>query len=907
MVGRRVLVVDDAHACDDDTIAVLDELALLRPIVAASRPPSGRAHEFVARLSALGERLDLAPLDDRSAADLVRRRRPGVAAADVSRWVRDAKGSPLLLECLTDAETPAADVRIVSLLQSLNQRERLALARLAVAGMPVPPLEIGAAEIAGLDERRLVERGADGVTVRHALLGDAAIQLVTPEELAGLHEWAATRASDPARVATHLQLAGDPRAATIAREAAGNARTPTSRAALLAIAADGSDDVALVQSAALALMDAGRYDDASRLVDRLEGHDDDAHFRLLRARCEFVRGDNVAARVDVDAALTTLAGTRTPDEVVAYILDAKMRGRVEWDLEGARSSAARAVELAEAIGAAKAAAYSAAGSAFLASADPAFTGYLEQAIDTARVDGDMMTAAMAADTLCMGHLLFGDPASCRELADEMMRDVAPHSTMWLQQFRKNRLLAAFLFDADDASVLAEAPRLVQYAAVARTRHQAEALLVLAYAHRGDDDAALDAASTMRALTDGDATGEAIGRWSLAEAHWLAGRADLAYDVAAGAAGLPVVGFPAHVLVAAVGAWAALDAGRPLPDHAPTSSFVNLGGPVSECEALQLLASEPAEAAVRFEVAAEEWSRVSPRYALRAQLGCARALYAAGAPDDAIALLSSIQEDARTLGSVPLERRARAALRRLGVRRNVEHRASGSQLSPTERVVLDLVGRGLTSQQIARRLWIASGTVESHIDSARRKLNATTRLQAAAALTELGAIDRPARYTITDDRSTYGSLFVRWQARHGSVVDLDTGATVHRDDVAAGRVEDMAGAARVVSAAPQCTRLLVYLSGDIDPPLAAAVRDALARLGTVHDTGSRSAVMSLSASDRAVLDHLAAGRSLSEIAVVTNASRRTVERQLQRVRAALGVRTNAEAVTRSRATEFSIEP
>ncbi len=484
----------------------------------------------------------------------------------------------------------------------------------------------------------------------------------------------------------------------------------------------------------------------------------------------------------------------------------------------------------------------------------------------------------------------------------MMREVAATSAIWQQQFRKNRLLAAFFFDADDTSVLAEAPRLVHFAPAARVRHQAEALLLLAHAHRGDDNAALAVAGEMRALTDGDPTGEALGRWALGEAHWLAGRADLAFDVAQTAADLPVVGFPGHVLAATVAAWAAIDTGRPITAPAPACAFANLAGAVSEYEGLAAIASAPAEAALRLEAAAAEWERLSPRHALRARLGQAHALLASGARTDAVACLLSVEEHARKLGSVPLERRARAGLRRAGERPMHERRATGSRLSPTEFVVLDLVGRGLTSHQIARRLWISGATVESHVNNARRALNASTRMQAAvAAMAERRRGPEHGRFTITNDLATYRRIRDEWRTSHGRIVDLGTDARVRKGDYAAACVEDLAGAARVVSAAGPCAAVVVHLGDEVDAPLAAALREALEQVGNVRDLGAHPASVTLAPELRALLEDLAAGHSVGEIAARHHVSRRTIERQMKRARDALGVSTNAEAVTRACST------
>jgi DNA-binding NarL/FixJ family response regulator len=53
------------------------------------------------------------------------------------------------------------------------------------------------------------------------------------------------------------------------------------------------------------------------------------------------------------------------------------------------------------------------------------------------------------------------------------------------------------------------------------------------------------------------------------------------------------------------------------------------------------------------------------------------------------------------------------------------------LTPREEEVLDLVGQGLTNQQIANRLTIEVGTVKNHVHSILQKLDVNSREDAAA--------------------------------------------------------------------------------------------------------------------------------------------------------------------------------
>lgn len=68
------------------------------------------------------------------------------------------------------------------------------------------------------------------------------------------------------------------------------------------------------------------------------------------------------------------------------------------------------------------------------------------------------------------------------------------------------------------------------------------------------------------------------------------------------------------------------------------------------------------------------------------------------------------------------------------------RASVAALTPRERDVLALVGRGLSNQDIATRLHLAEGTVKAHVSSILTQLNAENRVQAAITAHEAGLTD-----------------------------------------------------------------------------------------------------------------------------------------------------------------------
>ena len=101
-------------------------------------------------------------------------------------------------------------------------------------------------------------------------------------------------------------------------------------------------------------------------------------------------------------------------------------------------------------------------------------------------------------------------------------------------------------------------------------------------------------------------------------------------------------------------------------------------------------------------------------------------------------------------------------------------AASGVLTAREIEILLLVGQGLTSCAIAGRLGLTSCTIESHIRSARDKLGARTRLQAAALTvatgTQVGESHdlRAEELRLLDLLSTGSSLAEAARALHISV-------------------------------------------------------------------------------------------------------------------------------------------
>lgn len=99
--------------------------------------------------------------------------------------------------------------------------------------------------------------------------------------------------------------------------------------------------------------------------------------------------------------------------------------------------------------------------------------------------------------------------------------------------------------------------------------------------------------------------------------------------------------------------------------------------------------------------------------LLARIRAAHAGRSPVSPKIAAALMSRVAEYAQLLGDVET-----------GV-------GEAADLTPREQEILELIGQGLTNQQIADRLIIEVGTVKNHVHSILQKLDASSRYEAAA--------------------------------------------------------------------------------------------------------------------------------------------------------------------------------
>lgn len=137
-------------------------------------------------------------------------------------------------------------------------------------------------------------------------------------------------------------------------------------------------------------------------------------------------------------------------------------------------------------------------------------------------------------------------------------------------------------------------------------------------------------------------------------------------------------------------------------------------------------AEPALGAQQFGLAATAWRRIGRPYeAARCAERQGRAL-ADGDPDAAVSSLNEAVGVFEKLGASADAGRCLRTLRELGLARPGARgrRSYGSELSPRERQVAELIARGVTNREIAQALVLSPRTVEQHAAQVLRKLGVT---------------------------------------------------------------------------------------------------------------------------------------------------------------------------------------
>jgi DNA-binding NarL/FixJ family response regulator/tetratricopeptide (TPR) repeat protein len=867
-LGPQLLFIDDLQWTDDATRQVLGLLAAriaLVTTIRASDPAATKVREMTAAVGA--EIMELGGVDRDAAAAIACRARPALEGPALNLLIAEGGGNPLLLEELASRGRPTSSLAraLTTRLDRLSGQARESFALLAVAGHGLPAAELGPGAAELLASGVAVVDG-DALAPRHALLAEAMLATLDPRALRNIHDRLASLIDDPAERAQHLAGAGRRvEALAAAQAAADQSATPTERAALLELVASLSigPDAISPRVAAARLLIANGGSGPLRAIELLEPIVEGPPELLLEreallgraywdiadiaaSRAAYARGAQIDPGLPSSAAATLAAGQ------VSFALN------VDGDLGAARRILDRAI--ASGIATPRVVAVNETIRAFvdgLDTFDAIHAAYAELLSDPDESGAAFGTARNVAHvaTICRG---FDDAHAflVRAVADFDALEMAGRA-----DDLRGEDVQVLLFAGRITEGLNLADALLERPLNSRTRDWTVIKRAQLLAAQGRTDAATDILDELASSVRSDYS----GRGELLEARidvesW-AGRPKAVLDAYESHGAVPSPSRANDIVPQLDAQWARREAGLDPGPAVPRQPWSMLAGASSESEGIRALhRGEPAVAARWFATARGAWAPFHVGRELICHWAQGESLRLAGSIE-AERVLHAVLEDSEVHGYSPIAARARRSLRQAGIRVAPPRRETATDrlahMTGREREGLQLVGRGLTTPQIARRMGLGRGTVDQILGAATRKLGAASRIQAAAILAAAASGGR-------------GGMRI---------------LTVHNE----------ADAGEVVLAALGGASILV--DSDTDPALIEQIQDDLRRLGR-DDAITLASAMPTAALEPdavAVLGLLVEGMSLGEAASSLHLSRRTADRRLRKARLALGVETTAEAL------------
>jgi DNA-binding CsgD family transcriptional regulator/tetratricopeptide (TPR) repeat protein len=742
-VGPDVLFVDDAQWADPGTLEVLARLAGRVALVVAARRGDRGSEAVLEAAAAFGAVVvELPPLGSEDAARLAMARAPALTPERARAVAERAGGNPFMIEELAATGEPSTSLRraIAGRLDALDPEAWAALGALALAGRPLRADRLDG--IPGLVRDGLAIRTPEGgVAVRHALLADAVLARLGPDDSRLCHRRLADLVDDAGERARHLAAAGERAAAhALALRAVAASATPGERAGHLGVAAataDGSEANDLRVDAAAALRVAGDLHTAIQVLDGLEEPADEtrALAEATRARIHWSAGDPEAMRAAIDRGLAIVGGHGTPAEALlraeAVTVTALVDGRFDDGLRDAEA----AVALARRAGTDPTRALLLRATILTGLGRQGWAEALEAVVASARAAGDVETEMSAANNLVSGHEMHGRPADGRAVASAMAaRAAGLRLVAWQRQFLA--LLANLDLHAGDLrAALRRSEELMEGPLDPLAAQQVGLTAALALVDLGRHEEARSILGRLLATAAPDVGGRGDVLFVLAEAALWGGMPGEALARLHEYREYEGSEYPTSFLVDVTAAWAAMEAGRPIPRRLAVGDPSGLTvGAQLEREALEMVAGGDDLAATRaFDAAAGAYAGFHRRGEARSRWAAADARRRAGEDGTARAALEALEGGLARDGFAPLLGRTHRSLRLLGVRRSTRTAAvnSGSRLTAREREIVALVGIGLTNQEIARRMGLGRPTVTRLLSNAMLKLGVDSRAQLVA--------------------------------------------------------------------------------------------------------------------------------------------------------------------------------
>lgn len=759
----QVLVVEDLQWADPATVAVLRSLVGDVAMLCTSHASDAAVPTLTSAIVADGgEAIELGPLGVDELAEMLRASSPELLSGECRRLAVAAGGNPLVAQLLAAspdrlgegfAGSHTASVSVIVMRHSVPARQSLLL-------LGAAPGALDGAQLADLDallSTGLVRAaGAGTYEPTHPLFTDPSLlRLDDGQQREVFTRLAAMDGLSDQLRAEYLLAAGDPSGALERALAAAEGPLPRAgQAAVLAIAAraswamcsnggqlreqDRHRHEVLVIDAARALNDGTDFEQAAELLGDV-GAISDAHraAAVVEAlRAALGRGARVHASSTAAAARGWLDGLAGPDAALAQLI---LESLDRWNGERGLS----VEEWDELVAAADGASCTPA-ELLVRMATPRLDAaeverWSEAARAAAASRGDLASELDATRNLVMLWVSVGRQAEGRDLARAAaQRAEAAGERSWAIELRTLDHISRF-YDGEDHDEVLSWLSFVRTAPVRlETRAMATSILATLLADRG---AVRRSAEVLRPWLDAEVIedmaplAQALLAWGAAQSAWTTGDLLEAIRMASWVTATVPPGYPSLAGTQVVWRWAEYELGRPLSAPDPTGGLLDAAE--LEASAIELMAAgELAEAAERFLQAAESWRPILWRCTLRSRWGAGHALALAGERDAAGQLLREVDAELDRSGYPALRPRVLATLRSIGLgppggAGGGRRATSTGGLTQQEREVLSLVVDGLSTDAIARRLGVSPPTVNSHVNSAKRKLGARTRTEAAA--------------------------------------------------------------------------------------------------------------------------------------------------------------------------------
>ncbi len=759
-----VFVLEDVQWADPETLELATELCARAAVVMTVRagdPDGAAAHGLVEWLG--GEVIVLGPLPDSVMLEILEVQAPTLVAGERREVIERCGGNTLVANVLAHRllrpQTRAgafgslsggsAEAVLLGVVAELPSDELRALALLGGSPSPVPSEACACGE--SLVARGMVVESTEGFQVVDELLAELAWGLLDPPTRRAVHLQLGNMVDgDDIVRAANLLAAGELTAASrLAARAAAGPVTRSEQAEALRICAlaeldDGAgwlrplldsspeDLVVLVLDAATALNDLGDFDRAAVLLEVVLDGDWDRHGTVGAAvarqllRCAAGRDDRTFTRravewvgrgVDAEHDVWLSSWTAMLERSVARKdLDSIEFTAVDQSVDREHLAFLRAVK-----------AYS---------TDPtAAVRWLEVAVDEATSSTDPMSEMDSTRNLAMLHLGLGNWTQSAAVARRAEAVAEAHGAVsWVAEFKTLEIMAEIALSACDDAAIGWLSWVRTSPARLDTRAMATSTLATVLVDRGAIERSgeiLAAWSTPDSLAGMGSLPQAMISWALAQRAWVLGDLDEVARVASWATDTLPPGFPTLAGTQVMWRWAEYESGLPIRSPDPQGGLLPCAA--MEASAVQLLAEgATGDAADAFQEAAAAWSTLMLRSALRCRWAAGLSLVLDGREELGAELLEALDAELDQAGVPALRPRVAAAFR-LATGRELAGvgTSSVSVLSARQQQVLLLVGEGLSTAQIARRLGLTPDTVNSHVRLAMRKMGARTRVEAAA--------------------------------------------------------------------------------------------------------------------------------------------------------------------------------